>query len=146
VLFSKSQRVKQEVLGRNNRLLSVHNKLRVGLGEDLIENTAFHSFVVACESVAAGTYLPIRCLATAACMAPLFRLSDVMSHCSLLKAVQFERLVELHDSQRHEAVKYGHESRGTRNQESLCWRGPAAVYQTDIEAVMLVLPMGVGGL
>jgi hypothetical protein len=27
----------------------------------------------------------------------------------------------LHDSQSRETVKYGHESRGTPNQESLCW-------------------------
>jgi hypothetical protein len=32
---------------------------------------------------------------------------------------------ELHDSQCREDSKHGHESRGTRNQESLCWRGPA---------------------
>jgi hypothetical protein len=30
-------------------------------------------------------------------------------------------------SQSHQTVKYGHESRGTRSQESLCWRGPAAI-------------------
>jgi hypothetical protein len=28
-------------------------------------------------------------------------------------------------SQSHQRVKYGQESRGTRNQGSLCWRGPA---------------------
>jgi hypothetical protein len=33
-------------------------------------------------------------------------------------------------SQSHQAVKYGHESRGTRNQESLSWRWPAAIYWT----------------
>jgi hypothetical protein len=27
--------------------------------------------------------------------------------------------------------KYNHESRGTRNQDWLCWRGPAAIYPTD---------------
>jgi hypothetical protein len=31
------------------------------------------------------------------------------------------------DSQSHQAVKYGHESREVGNQESLCWRGPAAI-------------------
>jgi hypothetical protein len=27
--------------------------------------------------------------------------------------------------QSRQTIKYGHESRGTLNQESLCWRGPA---------------------
>jgi hypothetical protein len=35
---------------------------------------------------------------------------------------------ELHDSQSNQTE--GCESRGTRNQEWLCWRGPAAIYQT----------------
>jgi hypothetical protein len=30
-----------------------------------------------------------------------------------------------------ETVEYGHESRGNRNQEWLCWRVPAAIYPTD---------------
>jgi hypothetical protein len=30
-------------------------------------------------------------------------------------------------SHSRQTVKYGLESRGTRNQESLCWRGPAAI-------------------
>jgi hypothetical protein len=30
-------------------------------------------------------------------------------------------------SHSHQRVKCGHESRGTRNQESLYWRGPAAI-------------------
>jgi hypothetical protein len=30
-----------------------------------------------------------------------------------------------------ETEKYGHESRWTRNQGLLCWRGPATIYQTD---------------
>jgi hypothetical protein len=30
-------------------------------------------------------------------------------------------------SQNHPTVKYHHESCGTWNQESLCWRGPAAI-------------------
>jgi hypothetical protein len=29
-----------------------------------------------------------------------------------------------------ETAKYGHEFRGTPNQERLCWRGPAAIYPT----------------
>jgi hypothetical protein len=33
-------------------------------------------------------------------------------------------------SQSRQTVKYGYESRETRNQEPLCWRGPAAVYWT----------------
>jgi hypothetical protein len=37
----------------------------------------------------------------------------------------------MHDSQRRETVKYGHENRETRNQEWLCWRGPAAIDQTE---------------
>jgi hypothetical protein len=28
----------------------------------------------------------------------------------------------------HERIKYGHETRGTQNQEWLCWRGPATIY------------------
>jgi hypothetical protein len=36
------------------------------------------------------------------------------------------------DSQSRQRVKYVHESRGTRNQESLCWRGPAAIYRTGL--------------
>jgi hypothetical protein len=35
-------------------------------------------------------------------------------------------------SQSRQTVKYGHESRGARNQESLCWRGPAAIYWTGL--------------
>jgi hypothetical protein len=31
------------------------------------------------------------------------------------------------DSQRRQRVKYGHESRGTRNHGSLSWRGPALI-------------------
>jgi hypothetical protein len=31
-------------------------------------------------------------------------------------------------------VKYGHESRWTRNQEWLCWRGPPEIYPTEYEA------------
>jgi hypothetical protein len=33
-------------------------------------------------------------------------------------------------SQSRQTVNYGHESRGTRNQGSLCWRGPAEIYQS----------------
>jgi hypothetical protein len=36
-----------------------------------------------------------------------------------------------HDSQSRQTVIWGHETRGTRNQESLCWRGPAAIYPID---------------
>jgi hypothetical protein len=35
------------------------------------------------------------------------------------------------ERQGRETVKYGHETRGTRNQQWLCWRGPAAIYPTD---------------
>jgi hypothetical protein len=41
------------------------------------------------------------------------------------------RKKELHKSQSQEAVRYGRESRGTRNQEWLCRWGPAAIYPTD---------------
>jgi hypothetical protein len=34
---------------------------------------------------------------------------------------------ESEGSQTHQRVKYDHEFGGTRNQESLCWRGPAAI-------------------
>jgi hypothetical protein len=33
-------------------------------------------------------------------------------------------------SQSRKAVKYGRESRGTLNKESLCWREPAALQQS----------------
>jgi urease accessory protein UreF len=33
------------------------------------------------------------------------------------------------DSQSRQMVTYGCESRGIRQQESLCWRGPAEIYQ-----------------
>jgi hypothetical protein len=36
---------------------------------------------------------------------------------------------EFHDSQSHETVKYGRESRGIRNEERLRWRRPATVYK-----------------
>jgi hypothetical protein len=32
--------------------------------------------------------------------------------------------------QSRQRIKYGHEARGTRNQELLCWREPAAFQQT----------------
>jgi hypothetical protein len=35
--------------------------------------------------------------------------------------------VSSEDAQSRQTVKYGLESRGARNQESLCWRGPAAI-------------------
>jgi hypothetical protein len=35
--------------------------------------------------------------------------------------------------QSRQTVKYGHESRGTWNQVSLCWRGPAAIYWTGLD-------------
>jgi hypothetical protein len=34
-------------------------------------------------------------------------------------------------SQSRHTAKYGHDSSGTRNQESLCWRGPAGIYQVS---------------
>jgi hypothetical protein len=40
-----------------------------------------------------------------------------------------------HDSQSRERVNYGHGSWGTRNQQWLCWRGPAAIYPTDLPTV-----------
>jgi hypothetical protein len=47
----------------------------------------------------------------------------------------------LHHSQSRETIKYGHESCGTRNQERLCWRGPAAIYPTRLDTVYLILPV-----
>jgi hypothetical protein len=42
-------------------------------------------------------------------------------------------------SQGRQTVKYGHESRGTRNQESLCWRGPVAIWQSVFEGLRFTL-------
>jgi hypothetical protein len=41
--------------------------------------------------------------------------------------------MQLQDFQSGETVKYGHDSRGTRDQERLCWRGPAAIYPTKMQ-------------
>jgi hypothetical protein len=41
-------------------------------------------------------------------------------------------------SQSHQRVKCGHESRGTRNQESPYWRGPAAILQTELFIITAV--------
>jgi hypothetical protein len=38
-----------------------------------------------------------------------------------------------------ETVKYSFESRGTRNQERLCWRGPAAICRTNWNFCMWML-------
>jgi hypothetical protein len=43
-----------------------------------------------------------------------------------------------HDSQSRERVKYGHESRVTRNQEWLCWWGPTAIYLTWSDLITLL--------
>jgi hypothetical protein len=40
---------------------------------------------------------------------------------------------EFEGSQSCQRVKYTHENRGTRNQESPCWRGPTKVQQSVIE-------------
>jgi hypothetical protein len=40
-------------------------------------------------------------------------------------------------SQSRQTVKYGHESRGTGNQESVHWRGPAAIYWTGVAKQLL---------
>jgi hypothetical protein len=37
------------------------------------------------------------------------------------------------------AVKYGHGSHGTQNQESLCWWGPEAIWQAGNIAVIYTL-------
>jgi hypothetical protein len=71
----------------------------------------------------------------------------------------------MHNSQRRETLKYGRESRGTRNQEWLFWRRPAAIYPTrptdrlgedgyfgsaesmatfQIQAVKVIQPLGGG--
>jgi hypothetical protein len=53
--------IQQEVLGRNNRLLSVHYIFSIWYDTDRIENTASNSSsVVACVFVVAGTCLPSR--------------------------------------------------------------------------------------
>jgi hypothetical protein len=44
----------------------------------------------------------------------------------------------LQDSQTLKTLKYDHESCGTRNQEWLCWRGPAVIYPTDRPTVPVV--------
>jgi hypothetical protein len=38
-----------------------------------------------------------------------------------------ERDMRSEGPQNRLTVKYGHESRGSRNRESLCWRGPIAI-------------------
>jgi hypothetical protein len=38
----------------------------------------------------------------------------------------------MHESRRRETVKHDRESRGTRNQKSLCCRGPPAIYPTEL--------------
>jgi hypothetical protein len=43
---------------------------------------------------------------------------------------------KFYDSQSHETVKYRHKSLGTRNQEGLCWREPAAVFQISRKLVL----------
>jgi hypothetical protein len=40
------------------------------------------------------------------------------------------------DTQGRQTVKYGHETFEIRNQEWLCWRGPAEIYQTDKRCVV----------
>jgi hypothetical protein len=42
-------------------------------------------------------------------------------------------------SQSRQTVKYSHDSRGTRNQDSLCWRGSAAIYWAAL-CIPLSLP------
>jgi hypothetical protein len=49
--------LKQEVLGRTNRLLSSHYILSIIYGTDRIENTTSESSAVACGVVDAGTCL-----------------------------------------------------------------------------------------
>jgi hypothetical protein len=40
------------------------------------------------------------------------------------------------DIQNRQILKYGYESRGTQNQEILCWRGPAGIYKIDCCTVL----------
>jgi hypothetical protein len=47
--------IKQEVLGRTNRLLSFHYKFRIRLSTHRIENTASNSSILACVFVAADS-------------------------------------------------------------------------------------------
>jgi hypothetical protein len=44
---------------------------------------------------------------------------------SLTALGEFRPLSE--GSQSRQTAEYGHDSRGTRKQVSLCWRGPAAI-------------------
>jgi hypothetical protein len=60
-------------------------------------------------------------------------LADWSSVVTWLWLWKSQRREQFHDSQSQETVKYGHESREIRNQEWLCWRGPAAIYQTRPE-------------
>jgi hypothetical protein len=46
------------------------------------------------------------------------------------------------DSESRETVKYGHESRWTRKQEWLCWRGPAAINPTYKSVFKWLIPSG----
>jgi hypothetical protein len=63
ITLTPPHELKQEVLGRTNRLLSFHYILNILYGTDRTENTASKISAVACVFVAAGTCLPGRWLA-----------------------------------------------------------------------------------
>jgi hypothetical protein len=52
-----------------------------------------------------------------------------------LEEIQSLKVVKSGGCQSRQKVKYGHESCGTRNQESMCCRGPAAISQSVSELV-----------
>jgi hypothetical protein len=52
----------------------------------------------------------------------------------------YQRFGKLLDFQSHGTVKYYNEPLGTRNQQWLCWRVPAAVCLTDVSEVMTPSP------
>jgi hypothetical protein len=45
-------------------------------------------------------------------------------------SVRTAEVVWSEDSHSPQTIKYGHDSRATEHQESLCWREPAAYYRT----------------
>jgi hypothetical protein len=44
-------------------------------------------------------------------------------------------------SQSRQTLRFGHESRGTRNQETLCRRGPAEIYWTGPEGALMYVTL-----
>jgi hypothetical protein len=57
--------IQQEVVGRTNRLPSIHYIFSIWYAKDRIENTALNSSSIVCTFVPNGTCFPSRCLAMA---------------------------------------------------------------------------------